>query len=66
METPEKIRAPTKKGHWVFSLDQKDPYFHKPFYHKFQKYQGMECLGNFYQFRALPFGIKMTPWLSQE
>ena len=60
METPEKIRSSTKKGHCVYSLDQKDPYFHKPSYPKSQKYLRMECLENFYQIRALPFGINMT------
>ena len=66
MDTPEKIRASTEKGHWVFSLDRKNPYFHKPIYSKSQKYLRMECLRNLYQFRVLPFGINMAPWFSQE
>ena len=57
------IRVSMQQGHWVFRLDLKDAYFQIPFHPRSRKYLRMECHGKIYQFRTLPFGISMAPWL---
>jgi len=63
METPISIRGALHPGHWTFSIDLKDAYFHVPIHPASRKYLRMELCGKVYQFRALPFGVSSAPWL---
>ena len=63
MDTTKVILSSLRQGNWVFSVDLKDAYFQVPMHPSDKKYLRMEFLGQFYQFRALPFGISTAPWL---
>ena len=57
METPETIRTSLQLGEWVTSIDLKDAYFHIPIHSQSRKYMRFHIQGQFYQFKALPFGL---------
>lgn len=50
-----------KKGDFAISLDLTDAYFHIPIHTDFQKYLRFRFLGQSYQFRAMPFGLRSAP-----
>ena len=61
METPETIRTSLQVGEWVTSIDFNDAYFHIPIQHQSRKYMRLHIQGQFYQFKALPFGLSTAP-----
>ena len=63
METAESIRSSLTPGMWTFSIDLKDAFFHIPIHPSSRKFLRIEFQGKTYQFRALPFGVKIAPWL---
>ena len=48
---------------WAYSIGLKDAYFHVPIHPGSRKYLRVAFAGQVYQFRALPFGISIAPWL---
>lgn len=63
METAESIRASLRPGMWTFSVDLSDAFFHIPIHPASRKFLRLEFQGEVYQFRVLPFGVKIAPWL---
>ena len=61
METPESIGTPLQKSEWVVSIDFWDPYFHIPLNPQCRKNLGFHVQVQFYQFKALPFGMSTAP-----
>lgn len=61
METLCSIMKALKKGDFAISLDLTDACFHIPIHIDFQKYLRFRFLGQSYQFRAMPFGLRSAP-----
>lgn len=62
-ETQSQIRAALQPGHWAFSIDLTDAFFHIPIHRDSRRYLRFEFQGKIYQYRALPFGLKTAPWV---
>ena len=63
METLNSIRQALQKGDWVTSLDLKDAYFHICVHHRSRRYLRFIFEGKMYQFRVLPFGLSVSPYV---
>ena len=63
METLESIRLALQKDDWVTSLDLKDAYFHIHIHCRSRLYLPFFLEGKVYQFRALPFGLSVSPYI---
>ena len=63
METPQSIRESIRQGDWASSIDLKDAYFHVPIHKNFRKFLRFVWNDRVYQFRALPFGLSLAPWV---
>ena len=63
METLNSIRQALQKGDWVTSLDLKDAYFHIGIHHRSRRYLRFIFEGKMYQFRVLPFGLSVSPYV---
>ena len=63
METPLSIRESIRQGDWATSLDLKDAYFHIPINRNFRKFLRFVWNDRVFQFRALPFGLSLAPWI---
>ena len=63
METLNSIRQALQKGDWVTSLDLKDAYFHICVHHRSWRYLRFIFEGKMYQFRVLPFGLSVSPYV---
>ena len=63
METPQSIRDSIRQGDWATSLDLKDAYFHVPMHRNSRKFLRFVWNSRVYQFRALPFGLSLAPWV---
>lgn len=63
METLESIRLSLQKGDWVTSLDLKDAYFHILVHRRSRRYLRFCFNGKVFQFRALPFGLSVSPYV---
>jgi ribonuclease HI len=63
METVKSICSLLHKGAWTFSIDLTDAYFHIPIHPTSRKFLRICYGGRVFQFRALPFGISIAPWL---
>ena len=62
METAASIKEAVRPGVWGASLDLTDTYFHVPIAKGTES--GYGCLGRpDFQFRVLPFGLSLAPWL---
>ena len=61
METPESISTSLQTGEWEMSIDFKDAYFHIPRIPQSWKYLRFHVQGQFFQFKALPFGLSTAP-----
>jgi hypothetical protein len=61
MEINRSTRASILPGVWSTSLDLADAYFHCPISAAFRKYLRFEWDNKVFQFRALPFGLAITP-----
>ena len=63
METVKSICSLLHQGAWTFSIDLTDAYFHIPIHKASRKFLRICFQGRVFQFRALPFGIAIAPWL---
>jgi len=54
-DTPRDVAALIRPGDWAASIDLKDAYFHVPVHHRFHRL--------LYQYRVLPFGLCLAPWI---
>ena len=63
METVSSVRAAIRPGDWATSLDLKDAYFHILIHHRSRKWLRFVWQGKVFQFRALPFGLSLAPWV---
>jgi hypothetical protein len=63
METARSVRQSVKKGEFAVSLDLSDAYLHIPMHRASQKYLRFAIDGVVYAFRALPFGLNLSPWV---
>ena len=63
MKSPESCRTTLLPGTWIYSINQKDAYFHIPIHPKSRRFLLVSFKGENYQFRALPFSLSSAPWL---
>ena len=63
METLNSIRLALQKGDWVTSLDLRDAYFHIGIHRRSRRYLRFVFEGKVYQFRALAFGLNVSPYV---
>ena len=63
METPRSFRDSLQPGDWVTSLDLTDAYFHVLIHPRDRKWLRFRWGSEVYQFRALPFGLALSPWV---
>ena len=63
METMQSIMMATEPDKWATSIDLKDAFFHIPIAPRHRKYLRFTVDGQHYQFRALPFGLGMSPYV---
>ena len=63
METPSSVRDSIRQGDWATSLDLKDAYFHVLVHQRFRKWLRFTWAGQVFQFRVLPFGLSLSPWV---
>ena len=63
METAASITHATVPGMWATSLDLKDAFFHIPIAPAYRKFLRFRIDDRGYQFRALPFGLTMSPYV---
>ncbi|KAK7095233.1 hypothetical protein V1264_006669 [Littorina saxatilis] len=62
METPATVRDALRPGDWVTSIDLTDAYFHILILMD-RKWLRFRWGDKAYQFRALPFGLSLAPWI---
>nr|KAG5707751.1 hypothetical protein BaRGS_003326 [Batillaria attramentaria] len=63
METAAAVRAGTRVGDFAVSLDLSDAYLHVPMHTASRRYLRFAIDGSVYQFKALPFGLNLSPWI---
>ena len=63
METPLSIREAVQEGDWAASIDLSDAYFHLMVHERDRKYLRFQWGGRTFQFRCLPFGLSLAPWI---
>ena len=63
METPASFRAALRPGDFVTSIDLCDAYFHILIHPSHRKWLRFVWRDQVFQFRALPFGLSLSPWV---
>ena len=63
METAASIREGIRQNDWATSIDLRDAYFHLCIHPRDRKYLRFSLDGQNYQFRSLPFGLSLAPWV---
>ena len=63
MESLSVIRSQLSASDWAVSIDLKDAYLHIPFHLLSRSFLGFQFLGRTFQFKVLPFGLKVSPWV---
>ena len=63
METPSSIRDSIRQGDWATTLDLRDAYFHVLIHPKDRKYLRFFWKNRIFQFKVLPFGLSLAPWV---
>ena len=63
METPASVRSSIRQGDWATSIDLTDAYFHVLMHARDRKYLRFVWGARIFQFRALPFGLSLAPWI---
>ena len=63
METPVSVRDSLRLGDWATSIDLTDAYFHIRIHRSCRKWLRFVWNGRAFQFRALPFGLSLAPWV---
>ena len=57
------VRGSVQRGVWATSLDLRDAYFHVLIHRHFRKWLRFTWADRVFQFRALPFGLSLSPWV---
>ena len=63
METLSSILPQLSSLDWAVSIDLKDAYFHVPIHRSSRRLLGFQFLNRVFQYVALPFGLKDSPWV---
>ena len=63
METTSSVRSLVRRGDWATSIDLTDAYFHVLIHPSDRKWLRFVWGGVVYHFRALPFGLSLSPWV---
>ena len=63
METAVSVREAIQSGDWAASLDLRDAYFHVLIHPRFRRWLRFTWNRRVFQFRALPFGLSLSPWV---
>ena len=63
METAASVRAAVQKNDWATSLDLRDAYFHVLMHPRSRPWLRFTWGGRVFQFRSLPFGLSLSPWV---
>jgi len=63
METVSSVRSAIRQGDWATLIDLKDAYFHVLIHRRFRKWLRFIWKDRIFQFRALPFGLSLAPWV---
>ena len=63
METPSSVRKAIRPGDWATSIDLTDAYFHVLMHPRDRKFLRFVWGAEVFQFRALPFGLSLAPWI---
>ena len=63
MESAHSIRQAISPGDWAVSIDLSDAYFHVLINQTDRKWLRFVWGNTVYQFRALPFGLSLSPWV---
>ena len=63
METPASVRKAIRREDWATSIDLTDAYFHILMHARDRKFLRFAWKEEVYQFRALPFGLSLAPWI---
>jgi len=63
MEADQSIRKSLQQQMWTYLIDSKVTYFHIPIHKSSRKFLRTCHKGKVYQFKTLPFGISLAPWI---
>jgi hypothetical protein len=63
METASSIREAVRPRDWATSVDLTDAYFHNTIHPRDRLWLRFVWKDAIYQFRALPFGLSLSPWI---
>ena len=63
METASSVRAAIQRNDWATSLDLRDAYFHVLMHPRSRPWLRFTWANRVFQFRALPFGLSLSPWV---
>ena len=63
METAASIRESVRENDWAASIDLTDAYFHITINQHDRKFLRFVFQDQAYQFKALPFGLSLAPWI---
>lgn len=63
METVRSLRASVKPDEWAVSIDLRDAYLHVPMHPSTQRFLRFAIDDEVFFFRALPFGLSLSPWI---
>lgn len=63
METAKAVRNSVRPNEYAVSLDLTDAYLHIPIHKSTRKYLRFAIDGVVYAFKALPFGLNLSPWV---
>lgn len=63
METTRSVRHAVRENEWAVSLDLTDAYLHIPIHRASRKYLRFAIDDVVYAFKAMPFGLNLSPWI---
>ena len=63
METALSVRSAIQPNDWATSLDLRDAYFHVLMHPRSRPWLRFTWANRIFQFRALPFGLSLSPWV---
>ena len=63
MESIPALKLALRPGDWMVSLDLRDAYLHVPIHPVSRKFLRFAVNGRLFEFKVLPFGISIAPWL---
>jgi hypothetical protein len=63
METPALVRLYLRPGDFATSIDLTDAYFHVGIHSASRRWLRFVWQGRIFQFRVLPFGLSLSPWV---